>query len=89
MCLSNIWGHIRGNTINLGKYIHITGFGDYKIKDVEVSKDPLPAKFKYKNNNSKKNDKNDKNKNKNKKIENNEVINNDKIESKKNIKILF
>jgi len=89
---AEIFGYIRGNTLNPGKYIHITGFGDYKIKDVEVAEDPLPVKSKYENNNSKKNDmeieNNDKNKNKNKKAENNEIINNDIIESKKNMEIL-
>jgi hypothetical protein len=43
---AEIFGYIRGNTLNPGKYIHITGFGDYKIKDVEVAEDPLPVKSK-------------------------------------------
>ena len=87
---AEIFGYIRGNTLNPGKYIHITGFGDYKIKDVEVAEDPLPVKSKYENNNSKKNDMEIENndKNKNKKAENNEIINNDIIESKKNMEIL-
>ena len=87
---AEIFGYIRGNTLNPGKYIHITGFGDYKIKDVEVAEDPLPVKSKYENNNSKKNDMEIENndKNKNKKTENNEIINNDIIESKKNMEIL-
>ena len=87
---AEIFGYIRGNTLNLGKYIHITGFGDYKIKDVEVAEDPLPVKSKYENNNknSEKNDmeveKNEK-KNDNKKVEKNDIINNDIIESKNNL----
>ena len=27
---AEIYGYIRGNTLIPGKYIHITGFGDYK-----------------------------------------------------------
>ena len=87
---AEIFGYIRGNTLNPGKYIHITGFGDYKIKDVEVAEDPLPVKSKFENN-SKKNVmevENNENSKKEKKKENKEVINNDIIESKKNMDIL-
>ena len=75
---AEIFGYIRGNTLNPGKYIHITGFGDYKIKDVEVAEDPLPVKSKFENN-SKKNVmevENNENSKKEKKKENKEVINN-------------
>ena len=44
---AEVFGYIRGNTLIPGKYIHITGFGDYKIKDVEIFDDPLPVKSKY------------------------------------------
>ena len=44
---AEVFGYIRGNTLIPGKYIHITGFGDYKIKDVEIVEDPLPVKSKY------------------------------------------
>ena len=85
---AEIYGYIRGNTLNPGKYIHITGFGDYKIKDVEVAEDPLPVKSKYENN-SKKSDMEIENNDKNsKKKENKEIINNDIIESKKNMEII-
>ena len=87
---AEIFGYIRGNTLNPGKYIHITGFGDYKIKDVEVAEDPLPVKSKYENN-SKKNDMDvdDNNKkNNDKKNLNNNDINNDIVESKKDLEEL-
>ena len=89
---AEIYGYIRGNTLNPGKYIHITGFGDYKIKDVEIAEDPLPVKSKYENNkNSEKNDmeveKTEK-KQENKKMEKNEIINNDIIESKNNLEVM-
>ena len=79
-----IFGYIRGNTLNPGKYIHITGFGDYKIKDVEVADDPLPVKSKYDNNSKKKDMEVEDEKGKDKKMEKTENINNDIIESKKN-----
>ena len=87
---AEIFGYIRGNTLNPGKYIHITGFGDYKIKDVEVADDPLPVKSKYdNNNNSKKKDMEvEDEKGKDKKMEKTENINNDIIESKKNNQML-
>ena len=86
---AEIFGYIRGNTLIPGKYIHITGFGDYKIKDVEVVDDPLPVKSKFdkkgemeveKNINT--NNKED-NKKKNEEMENN--INNDIVESRNNL----
>ena len=85
---AEIFGYIRGNTLIPGKYIHITGFGDYKIKDVEIVDDPLPVKSKY--DKDKKNEmeveKNNKNKGqqKNKNDELNANVNNDIVESKKN-----
>ena len=47
---ADIYGYIRGNTLIIGKYVHITGFGDYKIEDVDYANDPLPVKYKYENN---------------------------------------
>lgn len=87
---AEIFGYIRGNTLIPGKYIHITGFGDYKIKDVEIVEDPLPVKSKYENN-TKKNEmevENNENNKKNEKKTFNNDINNDIIESKKNIEEL-
>ena len=81
---AEIYGYIRGNTLNPGKYLHITGFGDYKIKDVEIVDDPLPVKSKYDNNSKKKDMEVEDEKGKDKKIQKNEIINNDIIESKKN-----
>ena len=89
---AEIYGYIRGNTLIPGKYIHITGFGDYKIKDVEVAEDPLPVKSKYDKDNKKSdmevenntNNNNQKEK-KNKKEDMNININNDIVESKKNL----
>ena len=88
---AEIYGYIRGNTLIPGKYIHITGFGDYKIKDVEVAEDPLPVRSKY----EKKNDMEIENNNTNKKNRDNKGndklininINNDIIESKNNMDI--
>ncbi len=109
---AEIFGYIRGNTLNPGKYLHITGFGDYKIQDVEVADDPIPVKSKYDkekeknirknssnnnknkggmmeleegNNNNKENDKTDKktNNNDNKSYQ----VNNDIVESNKNIEM--
>ena len=93
---AEIYGYIRGNTLIPGKYIHITGFGDYKIKDVEVAEDPLPVKSKFEKKSDmevEKNleqDKNNNNKNKGK-DENNKLlninVNNDIVESKNNLDI--
>ncbi len=90
---AEVFGYIRGNTLIPGKYIHITGFGDYKIKDVEVVDDPLPVKSKYdKKNNEMEEEKNlntnhktEKNKKKNDELNILNVnVNNDIVESKKN-----
>jgi pre-rRNA-processing protein TSR1 len=35
-------GYIRGNTVNIGNYMHITGFGDFLITNVENDNDPCP-----------------------------------------------
>ena len=89
---AEIYGYIRGNTLIPGKYIHITGFGDYKIKDVEVVEDPLPVKSKYDKDNKKsemevENNTNNNNRKekKNKNEDMNININNDIVESKKNL----
>jgi hypothetical protein len=50
---ANLYGYIRGNTLIEGKYIHITGFGDYKVLNIEISNDPLPVKSKYEKMNEK------------------------------------
>ena len=86
---AEIYGYIRGNTLIPGKYIHITGFGDYKMKDVEIVEDPLPVKTKYdkKNDMEVENNMNNKGEKKNKKddLTNLNVnVNNDIVESKKN-----
>ena len=70
---ANIYGYIRGNTLIEGKYIHITGFGDYKVLNIEISNDPLPVKSKYEKINEKKMDVEEKKNNNNKEI-NNEII---------------
>ena len=36
-------GYIRGNTLNITNYMHITGFGDYLITNVESDIDPCPV----------------------------------------------
>ena len=41
---AEVFGFLRGNTLNINKYIHITGFGDYKVINVEVAEDPIPTK---------------------------------------------
>jgi pre-rRNA-processing protein TSR1 len=33
-------GYIRGNTLNISNYVHITGFGDYLVTNVENDVDP-------------------------------------------------
>jgi pre-rRNA-processing protein TSR1 len=38
-----ISGYIRGNTLNIGNYIHLTGFGDYMVTNVEMDIDPCPV----------------------------------------------
>lgn len=86
---AEIYGYIRGNTLIPGKYIHITGFGDYKMKDVEIVEDPLPVKTKYdkKNDMEVENNMNNKGEKKNKKDDLNNLnvnVNNDIVESKKN-----
>lgn len=42
-CDMELYGYLRGNTINVNNYLHITGFGDYLIADVEVCDDPIPV----------------------------------------------
>ena len=80
---ANLYGYIRGNTLIEGKYIHITGFGDYKVLNIEISNDPLPVKSKYEKMNEKteKKKKNEKNMelDDNKKVK--KEINNEIIES--------
>ena len=41
---AEVYGYIRGNTLNINKYVHITGFGDFKVMNVETAEDPLPTK---------------------------------------------
>ena len=81
---AEIFGYIRGNTLNNGKYIHITGFGDYKVNDVEVVDDPLPVKSKFEKDNKNKNMELEDEKKNNKKKVINDNVNNDIIESKNN-----
>ena len=38
--LAEFSGYIRGNTLNIGNYMHITGFGDFLITNVESDQDP-------------------------------------------------
>lgn len=38
-----LFGYLKGNTIRENNYLHITGFGDYLIADVENHEDPCPA----------------------------------------------
>ena len=38
-----ISGYIRGNTLIIGNYIHLTGFGDYVVTNVEMDTDPCPV----------------------------------------------
>jgi len=45
VCDLELFGYLRGNTINSNNYLHITGFGDYLISDVEVVNDPIPVNF--------------------------------------------
>ena len=80
---ANIYGYIRGNTLIEGKYIHITGFGDYKVLNIEISNDPLPVKSKKKkiNKKTKKKKKEKKMDVEEKKNNNNKEINNEIIES--------
>ena len=33
-----LYGYLRGNTLNINNYIHISGFGDYLVTNVEVIK---------------------------------------------------
>lgn len=37
-----LYGYIRGNTLNVNNYIHLTGFGDYLVSSVETVDDPCP-----------------------------------------------
>ena len=39
-----ISGYIKGNTLNIKNYIHITGFGDYQMESIEYDNDPIPIK---------------------------------------------
>ena len=44
---TDVYGYIRGNTLYEGKYVHITGFGDYKVMNVSLANDPLPTKVQH------------------------------------------
>ena len=44
---TDVYGYIRGNTLYEGKYVHITGFGDYKVMNVSLANDPLPTKTQH------------------------------------------
>ncbi|WUR03552.1 ribosome biogenesis protein BMS1 [Vairimorpha necatrix] len=44
----NIYGYVRGASINKGVDVHIPGFGDTKIKDFEILDDPVPTKIEKK-----------------------------------------
>ena len=37
-----LFGYLRGNTLSINNFMHITGFGDFLISDVETSEDPVP-----------------------------------------------
>ena len=37
-----LFGYLRGNTLNVNNFLHITGFGDFLISDVEQYEDPVP-----------------------------------------------
>ena len=76
------FGYIRGNTLNSGKYI--TGYGDYKINDVEIVDDPLHVKTKLEKDNKNKIMELEYEKNNNKKKLINYKVNNGIIESKNN-----
>jgi pre-rRNA-processing protein TSR1 len=38
-----LYGYIRGNTLNINNYIHLTGIGDFLVTNVEVENDPCPV----------------------------------------------
>lgn len=39
-----ISGYIKGNTLNIKNYIHVTGFGDFQMESIENDVDPIPIK---------------------------------------------
>jgi hypothetical protein len=43
LCDLELFGYLRGNTLNINNFLHITGFGDYLISDVEIYEDPIPV----------------------------------------------
>ena len=59
----DVYGYIRGNTLNGNNKIHISGFGDYDITKIEFETDPcenkyyLPDKSSTNNNSNKSHDK--------------------------------
>lgn len=96
LCDMELFGYLRGNTISVNNYLHITGFGDYLIADVEVVDDPIPVNFGLNSTFSKSRkssnpecmeveagslNANKANQNTNKKIQNKENINDDKVEN--------
>jgi hypothetical protein len=52
ICDLELFGYLRGNTINVNNFLHITGFGDYLISDVELFEDPIPVNNNYGNTNN-------------------------------------
>jgi hypothetical protein len=47
-----ISGYIKGNTLNIKNYIHITGFGDFQMESIEYDNDPVPIKSHFKSKSS-------------------------------------
>ena len=56
-------GYIKGNTLNIKNYIHITGFGDYQIESIEYDNDPIAIRSFSKGKSSMEVDSKDKNSN--------------------------
>ena len=42
-CKVAFFGYIRGCSYRLNNTVHITGLGDYEIKDMKIVEDPCPA----------------------------------------------
>merc|ERR1711957_203577 len=47
ICDMELFGYLRGNTLNVNNFLHITGFGDFLIGDVEQYDDPIPIQNNY------------------------------------------
>jgi len=84
LCDMELFGYLRGNTMNINNFLHITGFGDFLISDVELFDDPIPVQNNINNDNKSTNSNNNNDINMNLDKKTGKEID-DKIENEQNL----